>query len=225
MKIKMIVFDMAGTTIDEDNIVYKTLHKSINQFGVSVDLPAVLEIGAGQEKLAAITDIVTKYGTTDDLQKAGEMFAYFKHHLKSAYEEFDIKPMQNAQEVLTNLRSKNRWVVLNTGYDRSTAEFILNKINWKLHTEYDLLVTATEVKNNRPAADMIQFAMNVFAISDPKEVVKIGDSKIDIEEGKNAHCLYSIGITTGAQTKSQLAEANPDAILDNLNELSNFLNI
>jgi len=216
---------MAGTTIDEDNIVYKTLHKSINQFGVSVDLPAVLEIGAGQEKLAAITDIVTKYGTSDDLQKAGEMFTYFKHHLKSAYEEFDIKPMQNAQEVLTNLRSKNRWVVLNTGYDRATAEFILNKINWKQHTEYDLLVTATEVKNNRPAADMIQFAMNAFSINDPKEVVKIGDSKIDIEEGKNAHCLYSIGITTGAQTKSQLAEANPDAILDNLNELSNFLNI
>lgn len=225
MKIKMIVFDMAGTTIDEDNIVYKTLHKSINQFGVSVDLPAVLEIGAGQEKLAAITDIVSKYGTIDDLQKADEMFAYFKHHLKSAYEEFDIKPMQNAHEVLTHLRSKNIWVVLNTGYDRVTAEFILNKINWKQHTEYDLLVTATEVKNNRPAADMIQFAMKAFAIKDPKEVVKIGDSKIDIEEGKNAQCLYSIGITTGAQTKSQLADANPDVILDNLNELSNFLKI
>jgi phosphoglycolate phosphatase-like HAD superfamily hydrolase len=72
---------------------------------------------------------------------------------------------------------------------------------------------------------MIHFAMNLFSINDPKEVVKIGDSKIDIEEGQNAHCLYSIGITTGAQTKAQLAEAKPDQIIDNLNELISFLNI
>jgi phosphoglycolate phosphatase-like HAD superfamily hydrolase len=30
---------------------------------------------------------------------------------------------------------------------------------------------------------------------------------------------YSIGITTGAQTKDQIAEENPDFIIDNLREL------
>jgi len=225
MSIKMIVFDMAGTTIDEDNIVYKTLHNSINQYGVTVDLSAVLEIGAGQEKLTAIKDIVSKYGTQEDLLKANDMYHYFINHLQTAYEEFDIQAMQHAETVLTYIRSKNILVVLNTGYDRATAQFILNKINWVQLYHYDLLVSATDVKNNRPSPDMIHFAMNLFSINDPKEVVKIGDSKIDIEEGQNAHCLYSIGITTGAQTKAQLAEAKPDQIIDNLNELISFLNI
>jgi len=225
MSIKMVVFDMAGTTIDEDNIVYKTLHKSINEYGVSVDLLAVLEVGAGQEKLTAIKDIVSKYGTQEDLLKASDMYNYFINNLQAAYEEFDIKAMQNAASVLIHLRSKNIIVVLNTGYDRTTAEFILNKIKWTKGNHYDLLVTATDVGKNRPAPDMIHFAMNIFSINDPKSVVKIGDSKIDIEEGQNAHCLYSIGITTGAQTKAQLLEANPDTIIDNLDELTSFLKI
>lgn len=225
MSIKMIVFDMAGTTIDEDNIVYKTLHKSINEYNVDVDLSAVLEIGAGQEKLTAIKDIVSKYGTQEDLLKANDMYHYFINHLQTAYEEFDIKAMQNATSVLMNIRSKGILVVLNTGYDRATAQFILNKIKWTQLNEYDLLVTATDVEKNRPAPDMIHYAMKLFSIKDPKEVVKIGDSKIDIEEGQNAHCLYSIGITTGAQTKAQLMEANPDNIIDNLDELISFLKI
>jgi len=225
MSIKMIVFDMAGTTIDEDNIVYKTLHKSINHYGVSVDLPAVLAIGAGQEKLTAIKDIVTKFGRTEDLERAADMYHYFMNHLQAAYEEFDIKAMQEAESVLVNLRSKNILVVLNTGYDRATAQFILNKIKWVQLYHYDLLVTASDVEKNRPAPDMIQYAMNLFSIKDPKQVVKIGDSKIDIEEGKNAQCLYSIGITSGAQTKIQLLEANPDLIIDHLNELVDFLKI
>jgi phosphonatase-like hydrolase len=225
MSIKMIVFDMAGTTIDEDNIVYKTLHKSINEYDVVVDLSAVLEIGAGQEKLTAIKDIVSKYGTQEDLLKANDMYHYFINHLQTAYEEFDIKAMQNAASVLMNIRSKGILVVLNTGYDRATAQFILNKIKWTQLNEFDLLVTATDVEKNRPAPDMIHYAMKLFSIKDPKEVVKIGDSKIDIEEGQNAHCLYSIGITTGAQTKAQLMEANPDNIIDNLDELISFLKI
>ena len=31
--IRMVVFDMAGTTVDENNVVYKTLQKTINAAG------------------------------------------------------------------------------------------------------------------------------------------------------------------------------------------------
>ncbi|RYY37415.1 MAG: HAD family hydrolase, partial [Sphingobacteriaceae bacterium] len=51
------------------------------------------------------------------------------------------------------------------------------------------------------------------------EVIKVGDSIIDIEEGQNAGCALSIGITTGAHTPAQLQSANPDYIIDNLMEL------
>jgi len=66
---------------------------------------------------------------------------------------------------------------------------------------------------------MIDLAMDVFGIRDPKEVIKVGDSIIDIEEGQNAGCRLNIGITTGAHTYQQLQSANPDYIINNLLEL------
>jgi phosphonatase-like hydrolase len=225
MKISMIVFDMAGTTIDEDNIVYKTLQKSINEFGIDVSLDAVLAIGAGKEKLNAIEDIIKVHGNTNDLAKAESIFKLFLESLATAYEAFDIKSMKHAESVLLELRTRNILVVLNTGYDKNTANFILNKIQWRQFYHFDLLVTATDVANSRPAPDMITYAMNLFSIHDSKKVIKVGDSKIDIEEGKNANCLYTIGVTTGAQTRQQLLEANPDYIMDDLNDLITLLNL
>jgi phosphonatase-like hydrolase len=223
MKVEMVVFDMAGTTIDEDNVVYKTLQKSINEYRIKVSLDQVLLIGAGQEKLNAIKDVIKMHGNTQDLMKANDIFELFKKSLAIAYETFPIKSISNAEEVLLTLRNENIIVVLNTGYDSYTANSLLDKIKWRQFVHYDLLVTATDVKNARPAPDMIHFAMNLFSLQDPKSIIKIGDSKIDIEEGKNANCLYSIGVTTGAQTKSQLQEAAPDYIIDNLKELFNII--
>jgi len=224
MKISMIVFDMAGTTIDEDNIVYKTLHRSIKDEGVNVTLDDVLTYGAGKEKFNAIQDIVNYFGTKEQEALATKIFESFLINLKLAYSIAEVKSMKYAEEVLVKLRSENILVVLNTGYDRTTAVSLLDKIEWKQSYHYDLLVTATDVSNSRPEPDMITYAMNLFSIENPKLVIKVGDSKIDIEEGQNANCIYSIGVTTGAHTSTQLAEANPDFIINSLAELFPIIN-
>lgn len=218
-KISMIVFDMAGTTIDEDNIVYKTLHKAIAEAGVILSLEEVLYVGAGKEKLNAIKDILIVFGNAAQQAQADEIFTHFLAYLEDAYNQNDIKPTENAEEVLKALRLQNIKVVLNTGYDKQTAVKLLNKIEWKLGEQFDLLVTASDVPNSRPAPDMIIYAMNHFGISDASTVVKVGDSAIDIEEGKNASCIFNIGVTTGAQTKEQLEKAQPTHILNNLKEI------
>jgi len=220
----MIVFDMAGTTIDEDNIVYKTLHRSIKDEGVNVTLDDVLTYGAGKEKFNAIQDIVNYFGTKEQEALATKIFESFLINLKLAYSIAEVKSMKYAEEVLVKLRSENILVVLNTGYDRTTAVSLLDKIEWKQSYHYDLLVTATDVSNSRPEPDMITYAMNLFSIENPKLVIKVGDSKIDIEEGQNANCIYSIGVTTGAHTSTQLAEANPDFIINSLAELFPIIN-
>ena len=66
---------------------------------------------------------------------------------------------------------------------------------------------------------MILLAMKITGISDSVKVLKVGDSAIDIEEGKNAGCGIAAGITTGAQTAGQLVTASPTHVLDSLEEL------
>ncbi|HVW15714.1 MAG TPA: phosphonatase-like hydrolase [Mucilaginibacter sp.] len=217
--IKMVVFDMAGTTVDENNVVYKTVQEAINQAGFSVSLDEVLEQGAGKEKLQAIKDVLQTYAANNDNELAAHIYQDFISRLDRAYDTLDIIPQNNAVALFAALKEKNILTVLNTGYARHTAEQIIQKLEWKQGSEFDGLVTATEVDKNRPNPDMIFYAMKQFGIPDSKNVIKVGDSVIDIEEGKNAGCLLSIGITTGAHTSEQLQAAHPDYIINDLAEL------
>ncbi|GAA4319751.1 phosphonatase-like hydrolase [Mucilaginibacter gynuensis] len=216
--IKMVVFDMAGTTVNENNIVYKTLQKAINEAGYNFTLDEVLAEGAGKEKLQAIKSILKTYAGNTDTELADRIYSNFSVQLTEAYQTAKLLPQPNAADLFSALKERNIFRVLNTGYSRPVAQSIIDILDWKEGTEYDQLVTATDVSGGRPEPDMILFAADKFGIK-PAEIIKVGDSIIDIEEGKNAGSALSIGITTGAHTPGQLQSANPDHIIDNLMEL------
>ena len=224
MKTKMVVFDMAGTTVDEDNVVYKTLHGAIQKAGINVSLEQVLVEGAGKEKLNAIHDILTSLDIQDVEVISPVIHRDFLIQLDETYLTLDVKGMPHAEDVFFKLRERGILVVLNTGYNRQIANQLLVKIGWKISEHYDLLVTATDVANCRPSPDMIQFAIDYFDGIESSTIIKVGDSTVDIEEGINAKCLYSIGITTGAQTRAQLETAQPEFIINDLIELLDIVN-
>lgn len=217
--IKMIVFDMAGTTVNENNVVYKTLQKVISDAGFSVSLDQVLEQGAGKEKLQAVKSILQHYAHTTDDASAAKIYDKFIVQLEEAYNELDIMPQPNAETLFNALHERKILVVLNTGYNRKTAQSIIDKLGWKEGVDFDSVITATDVNKNRPNPDMILLAKEKFDIKTSAEIIKVGDSIIDIEEGKNAGCGFTVGITTGAHTYRQLQSANPDFIINNLIDL------
>jgi len=217
--IRMVVFDMAGTTVDENNVVYKTLQKVINEAGFNFSLDQVLSEGAGKEKLQAIKDIIISEKFVPDDSTANKIYNSFVDELATAYNSFKLKPQPGAEELFAALRNKNILVVLNTGYNKATAISILQQLGWKVGKQIDGLITASDVTDNRPNPAMILLAMEKFNIKTAGEVAKVGDSIIDIEEGKNAGCGLSIGITTGAHTYQQLTSSNPDNIIHHLSQL------
>lgn len=217
--IRMVVFDMAGTTVNEDNVVYKTLQKSINENGFDFSLYQVMEQGAGKEKLQAVKSILKAYAHVEDNKLADKIYQHFIILLDGAYKDLHVFPQPGAVDLFQHLKRENILVVLNTGYNRETAVYLIGKLGWKKGEEFEELVTATDVKENRPEPDMIWFAMKKLGVEKPGEVVKVGDSITDIEEGRKAGCRLSIGITTGAHNFKQLQSARPDYIIDNLLEL------
>lgn len=217
--IQLVVFDMAGTTVNEDNLVYKTLHETLINAGYNCMLNDVLAEGAGKEKKKAIEDVLLRLNIIESDELVMQLYADFIEQLQNAYSDAPIKPYDDAEEVFAALQAKGIKVVLNTGYDRTTALQILERLHWQNGKQIDGLITASDVVNGRPAPDMIKLAMSEQNIVDSLHVVKVGDSAIDVEEGKNAHCGLSIGITTGAHTQEQLMLAKPDYIIHQLKEL------
>lgn len=222
-KVDLVVFDMAGTTVNEDNIVYKTVQKAINKKGYNLALDTVLEHGAGKEKHQAIKDILAHVDGAVSLEKAADIFKDFKGLLQEAYKELEVTTYPGVTAMLAKLRESQIKIALNTGYNTEIATLLLQKMGWSVGKEYDVLVTADDVTNGRPNPDMIYKAMELVGVQDAVRVLKAGDSVIDIEEGKNAHCGFTVGVTTGAHTKNQLATAQPTFILDSLQGLAEML--
>ncbi len=215
----MVVFDMAGTTINENNIVYKLLHQVLIDDGYDCSLDLVLAIGAGKEKKAALKDILIELGVFAPDNIAERLHQIFNDKLANIYTTAPIVSMDGAEELFAQLKLMEIKVVLNTGYDSKTAHFLLQKLHWEIGNHIDGLITASDVLHGRPSPDMIFLAMQQLHITDANLVVKIGDSIVDIEEGKNANCGLTIGITTGAQDEQMLQMANPDYIIHHLQDI------
>lgn len=221
--IELAVFDMAGTVVNEDNVVYKTLQKAINYNGYDVSLEFVLAHGAGKEKLQAIKDIIkAQTGQVDDVL-ALSSFEYFKEQLAEGYAALEVKSFEGVEGLISRLKLNGVKVALNTGYNTKTAQLLLDKMNWELGKHYDALVTSDDVVRGRPNPDMIIEAMHVLGVASATHVLKAGDSIIDIEEGKNANCGVTVGVTTGAHTKEQLIGAEPTYVLDRLSSIEEFI--
>lgn len=221
--IKLVVFDMAGTTINEKNLVYKTIQKVINDAGFAVTLDQVLAYGAGKEKHQAITDVLTHCTQfTEVSEKATAIFKQFKLELAEAYANLEAKPFDGIEGLFEKLRAQNIKVALNTGYNAKTTATLLVQVDWKVGRDIDAVVHADDVERGRPYPDMIQKVMKDLAVLNPEHVLKAGDSAVDIQEGKNAKCGLTVGVLTGAQNKAQLQEAQPDYILSKLTDLADF---
>ena len=230
--IRLCVFDMAGTTVDEGNLVYKTvcnaINEALNSAGKSdkqVSLELCLEYGAGKEKRNAIRDILNRLDLSDACIESltDTAFAAFKVNLATAYSKDTLSEFEGMSELFEQLKESGRKVVLNTGYDAETANKILTVLGWSVGDQVDALVTADDVDNGRPGPDMITLAMKQFNIDNSQQVLKAGDSGIDIEEGQNAECGLVLGVLSGAQNEHQLLKYSPDAILDKLTELKELI--
>jgi len=224
--LKMVVFDMAGTTVDEDNVVYKSLQSVIQGAGYPCSLEEVLTQGAGKEKRQAIRDIiqVRNKGATSETE-LDDLYDHFMQTLEQAYADLNVKPQPGAESIFQALKARGIPTVLNTGYQRSTAEYLVEKLGWKAGKDFDALITASDVANGRPAPDMIRLAQEKSGIESALNIAKVGDATVDIEEGRNAGCGWTIGVTTGAHNETQLREAGPDFVIGSLDELEGILGL
>lgn len=224
-KFKMVVFDLAGTVINENNLVYHTIHNVLVNAGYDVSLDTVLSIGSGKEKFQAISDILHFEKIIISIEELSLLYHKFLSVLRNSYEKLPVTSFPFAEELFSMLRHHHIMIVLNTGYNRSTAELLLEKVKWKSRINYDLLVTSSEVNSGRPAPDMIVRAMAMLGLKKADKIVKIGDSCADILEGHAAQCGMVIGITTGAQQREELQKVKPHFIIDSLREVPALLNL
>lgn len=218
----LVVFDMAGTTVRDKGNVADAFISAFQKFGIEVPQEEVNKV-MGWRKIDAIQLLLSKYHTgkpDDNKVLVDQIHDMFIDNMVTFYErDEDLQPMQYAEELFTSLKQKNIKVALNTGFTRRITDVILKKLEWNNNDLIDFVIASDEVPEGRPYPFMIQQLMQNSGIANAADVVKVGDTEVDVQEGRNAGCGLVVSVTTGAYTKEQLQGCNPDHIIDSLSEL------
>ena len=224
MSVKLAVFDMAGTTVSDNNNVARAFQKAFNDSGITIELEDANPL-MGYHKPLAVRMLLDKLGLAYEDEFVDRIHAAFQNEMLDFYEyDVEVKPVNGVEDVFEKLKEKGIRIALNTGFSKSIADTIVQRFQWKEKGLIDDLIGSDEVEKGRPYPFMIEQLMERAGISDPSEVAKIGDTTVDIEEGKNAGCLYVVAITTGAGNADELEKMNPTHIIHNLSEIPAILN-
>jgi len=223
MTFRLAVFDMAGTTVADNNAVAIAFQKAFRINGYEITFDDVNPL-MGYHKPVAIQMVLEKLGEEFDEDTVGVIHKDFVDEMINYY-EYDpaVKALPFAEEVFLHLKEKGIYVALNTGFSHDIAKTILRRFQWKEKGLVDECVASDEVEQGRPHSFMIRELMKRTGVDDPAAVLKVGDTEVDIKEGRNSNCGLVIAVTTGACIREQLEVYHPDHILDNLSELPNLI--
>lgn len=178
--IEAILFDMDGVLVDSIEAWFKLFNKALKHFGkkIMTKKEFLTKVWGGPIE----RDVKLYFGkTVDEVKKFYfDNFDSFKGNLKL---------LSNTEETLTKLKNKKLKLAIVTNTPKKQTDKLLDYL--KLKTYFDVVVCGDEVKNGKPAPDLILLACKRLKIK-PKDSIYVGDVDIDMIAGKKAKC-FTVG--------------------------------
>ncbi|PWK27685.1 phosphonatase-like hydrolase [Arcicella aurantiaca] len=235
LPIELVVFDMAGTTVQDRHEVEMCFIEAASHTGLSVTPERVLALQGYSKRYVfelLWTEVIGE--NNPDLQEFVDVsYAKFCHILENHYLQSEIYPTEGCLEIFSYLKSKNIKIALSTGFYRKVTDIILEKLGWldgldenylgNENTIIQLSVASDEVLKGRPEPYMIHHAMKVLNVHDSFRVLNIGDTPSDLKSGIRAGCRMSLGVTNGTHTRPQLSIHRNDGLLSKISDLKQVI--
>lgn len=220
--IQLIVLDMAGTTVHDDDGVNRCIREALATVGLAATAPEVNRV-MGLPKPQALALLIERYGRTAELgPRVDEIHRDFVRRSTEFYaSDPSVCEVAGAAELFDQLRSEGMRVALNTGFNRAITDVILGRLGWR--ERIDASIASDEVARGRPHPDMIRELMRRFDVPNPSQVAKVGDTPADLEEGRNAGCGLVVGVTSGTHTRAELEALPHTHLIEDIRQLPGIL--
>ena len=212
MPIDLFAFDMAGTTVQDDDVVLQTFLDVAAGEELPVE-PEWLRARMGWDKAAVFSELLARSGRQAAL--ASELALRFQEHLAARYERQPPRAIAGVAEAFEALEARGVRIGFTTGFARATADLILERIGWS-HLPS---VASDEVDHGRPAPDLIFELMRRTGFRDVSCVGAAGDTPSDLLAASAAGCGIVVGVGTGSHRLVQLRAAPHTHLVDDLRGL------
>ncbi len=221
-KIELVVFDIAGTTVADGGEIATAFQQAMKHYSYDIPVEKINPL-MGYKKPEAIKKMLEEFESDNSKitdEYIDEIHNKFLKEMMTFYATTpEIKPLPNALKVFGILKERGIKIGMDTGFSKQITDIIMDRLGWLKDDIVQAVISSSEVQAGRPQPYMIREIMKCTGVTDQGKIIKVGDTEVDIMEGKNAGCLYSIGITTGAFTREELAMYEPSFIISDLAEL------
>jgi phosphonatase-like hydrolase len=233
--IQLVVFDMAGTTVTDHHEVERCFAEAAAQTGLTVSDERILAMQGLSKRHVFETLWKEQLGADSPEVPTHVDVSYdvFRDVLEAHYRSQGATPTEGCLDTFITLHERGIKIALTTGFYRVVTDIILEKLGWlaglneqRIGTADSLIqlsIASDEVAQGRPQPLMIQRAMRLLNVTDPKQVVNIGDTPSDLLSGQAAGVALNLGLTNGTHTRAQLEAYPHDKLLGSLRELPALL--
>lgn len=221
--ITIVCLDMAGTTVADDGSVMAAFEAAAAEFGLVPGAPGYAEAiefvraTMGQSKIEVFRRLL---GSEERARRGNQIFEdSYSESVRAGL----VTPLPGALETITALRAAGLKVCLTTGFAPSTRDCVLDALGWR--PLIDLALSPADAGRGRPWPDLPLTALLRLRGGAVSELAVAGDTPSDVESGLRAGAGLVAGVTSGASTAQELADAGAPHILDSVGGLLRLIGV
>ena len=213
-KYKAAIFDFDGTIADSGEGVINSVIYALKKYGIAENDREKLRYFIGPPLFDSFRDM---YGVSDS--DADRLIAYYRERYNvEGY--LETRLYDGIQALLQKLRACG----VKTAICSSKPEVFVEKIseNLGILPYLDHISAVTFRDKNADKTPLLQKALRLCGIEDPRAAVMVGDRYFDTRAAAGLG-VTAVGVTYGFGTREELQENGADYIADNTAQLETIL--
>ncbi len=213
LKCPYLFFDLDGTLTESGEGITNAAKYAFEQMGT--DIPPI-------EKLYSfvgppLSESFPRFGVAPD--KVDEAVRIFRvYYDKQGWCE--NVPYPGINDLCRRLRDYGYKLIVATSKRHTQAVRIIE--HFGLAPCFTDVIGNDESVGRKTKSQVIEYLMNKHGITDPKNIMMIGDRCYDVE-GAAKHGIETVGVTYGYGTREELESAGAAAVVDTVKELGEYL--
>jgi pyrophosphatase PpaX len=207
MRFPVVLFDLDGTVIDSGSIILASMRHAAKEVlgrdpGDELLMAAVGGPGLEAQMRALAPDHVD------------ELVRVYRAHNEPLHEE--LRCCTGIEDVLVRLKDEGRRLGIVTAKRRATADLAFAVL--PIEHLFETVVGGDETKAHKPDPEPLLLAAERLGV-DPRTCAYVGDSTFDMRAAKAAG-MHAVAVTWGGiHAREKLEAEQPDAIVDDAEEL------
>lgn len=207
-KLDTILFDLDGTLIDTNKVIFESFKHAFE-----VNLP---EVSLNDDLISSFVG-PTLHQTFGNYTSDADLIEKMIQDYRSFYVDYEMGNFEiypQVIDVLKKLKEQGFQLSIVTSKFREAAMPSFNF--YGLGEYFDAFVALDDVEYPKPHRNAVDVALSRFP--NHKKAIMIGDNQSDILSGKNAG-IYGAGVAWSFKGASYLEEVNPDFMLQDMNDI------